>query len=196
MANRLLALSDHVYGVLLRLYPRRYRDAYGLLMRQTFRDACRDAYRRGGARRLAQCWLHTCGDTASSLAVEHLESIRTEKNMTRRALVALIAVLIFSVITGYINLNNNEVQPPLLCLLVFSFIAGLLQPKGAWRWALIIGLSIPTSYFIGFAIRYQVVDPPRYPITLVVLVIPALVAVYTGVLLRRGLARPQDSTPA
>jgi len=100
--------------------------------------------------------------------------------MSRKSLLVLGFVLLAAVFTGLINLNSDEVLPPMVCLLTFSFVAGLLQPKGAWRWAVVIGLSICLSYFIGFAIRYRVIDPPHQPITLVVLVIPALIAAYGG----------------
>lgn len=195
MSGRVLRASDRLYRFALYLYPRDFRRVYGELMRQAFHDVCREAYKRGGKRSLGMVWAQTCGDLLTSAAVEHFESFRRERQMTRKSLITWGVVVLFSLITGYVNLNASEVQAPMGCLLLFSFIAGLLQPKAAWRWALLIGLSVPMSYFIGFAVNYKVVDPPRLPITLVVLVIPALVAVYLGALLHRGLAHPAINTP-
>ena len=112
---------------------------------------------------------------------------------------SLILTLALSALTGYVNVTASEVQAPMLCILLFSFVTGLLQPRGAWRWAALIGLSIPASTFIGLAINFPFVDaPPRFPITLAVLVIPALIAAYLGVLSRRLLTAipPHSSGPA
>src|SRR5260221_11080808 len=88
--------------------------------------------------------------------------------------------LAFGALLGYIDINSSEVQLPLVCLLLFSFTLGVCQPRGAWRWGVVMGLSLPIAYFVAFAGNYRVVDVPRYPITLAVLVIPALIAAYGG----------------
>ena len=56
-----------------------------------------------------------------------------------------------------------------------------------------MGLSLPTAYFIMFALNLRAVDAPRYPITLAVLVIPALVAAYGGAVARRLSQTPTPS---
>jgi hypothetical protein len=100
--------------------------------------------------------------------------------MTRKDFLVGGLALAFGTLLGYINVNSNEVQLPMFCLLLFSFTLGVAQPKATWRWGLLIGLSIPISYFVAFAINYHAVDAPHLPITLVVLVVPALVAAYAG----------------
>jgi hypothetical protein len=105
--------------------------------------------------------------------------------MSTKSLVTLVLTVVFSIFTGYVNVTATEVQAPMACILLFSFLSGLIQPKAAWRWALLIGLSIPVSTFVGLAVNYQFVDPPpHYPIFLIVLVIPALIAVYSSSLLK------------
>ncbi len=105
--------------------------------------------------------------------------------MTRKGWLTLGLALAFGALLSYIDLNSQEVQLPMFCLLLFSFTLGTLQPKAAWRWGVLMGLSLPASYFVGFAVNYRVVDPPRYPITLVILVIPALIAAYGGAFANR-----------
>ncbi len=100
--------------------------------------------------------------------------------------------LAFATLLGYIDLNSKEVQLPLACLLLFSFTLGVCQPKAAWRWGLIMGLSIPVSYFVAFALNLRAVDAPRYPITLVVLVTPALIVAYAGAYASK-LSLPSES---
>lgn len=109
--------------------------------------------------------------------------------MTRRGWLTIGLAVAFGALLGYIDLNSQEVQLPMLCLLLFSFTLGIAQPKAAWRWGVLMGLSIPISYFVAFAVNYRAVDPPRYPITLAVLIIPALVAAYGGAFASR-LSQP------
>ena len=117
--------------------------------------------------------------------------------MSKKSVIVLCLALAFSILTGYINVTATEVLPPMVCILLFSFVTGLMQPKGAWRWALLIGLSIPLSTFIGLAVNFNFPDtPPRYPITLAVLIVPALVAAYGGSLsnhLFSGIQRPDTA---
>jgi hypothetical protein len=60
----LLQLSDRVYRFLLVLYPAAYRQAYGGLMAQVFRDMCRDAYRQTGTWGIIEQWTSTLIDLA------------------------------------------------------------------------------------------------------------------------------------
>ncbi len=107
--------------------------------------------------------------------------------MRRSTVLILLLAIVFATITGYVNVHASEVQAPLLCILVFSGLLGLIQPEAAWRWGVIIGLSIPASTFFALAINFKMDDVPRFPITLAVLVIPATVAAYLGVLAHRVL---------
>jgi hypothetical protein len=114
--------------------------------------------------------------------------------MTRRGWLITALALAFGALLGYIDINSSEVQLPLVCLLLFSFTLGVCQPKAAWRWAVLMGLSLPIAYFVAFAVNYRVVDAPRYPITLAVLVIPALVAAYGGAIANRLTQAPETQT--
>ncbi len=111
--------------------------------------------------------------------------------MTRRSWLTVGLALVFGALLGYIDLNSSEVQLPMFCLLLFSFTLGVCQPKAAWRWGVLMGLSLPVSYFVAFATSMRAVDAPRYPITLVVLVIPGLIAAYGGALASR-LSQPPE----
>jgi hypothetical protein len=186
MSKKTLCASETLYRILLRLYPAEYQRAYGRLMAQTFRDMSRAACNRGGLGALLDLWRETFSDVLVSTAIEHIDAIRMRKLMSKKGLMTLGLVLVFSLLTGYLNMTATEVIVPMSCILLFSFLAGLIQPKAAWRWAVLIGLSIPLSTFVGLAINFNFPDaPPRFPITLLVLVIPALVAAYGGSLINR-----------
>ena len=185
MIEQLRKLSERLYQVCLYAYPSEHRKLYRLQMTQTFNDLCRATAKQETLMAFVDLWLRVLIDVASSASNEYIVEMRRKLQMSRTGIITLVLVIIFSILTGYINLNANEVQAPMACILLFSFLAGMFQPKAAWRWSVLIGLSIPLSYFIGFAVKYKVVDPPHYPITLIVLVIPALIATYIGVLAKR-----------
>src|SRR5262245_32547944 len=105
-----LAVSDHLFQVMLRLYPQRFRARYGDEMAQVFRDCCRQAMARPGGLRLVRLWMHTCFDLAVAAAQEHMqdgESIAMDKffvalqSVLRKFLkVAMITALLVVVILG------------------------------------------------------------------------------------------------
>jgi len=68
-----LTVSARVYGLLLQLYPVRYRREYGPLMMQTFCDLTRDAYTERGLPELTRVWAHTLADVASTVVTEHID---------------------------------------------------------------------------------------------------------------------------
>jgi hypothetical protein len=80
-----------------------------------------------------------------------------------------------------VDLHNDEVQAAVLVLLVGGFVLGGIWPHAAWRWALVLGLSI----FAGdnAAPRLGLSSTPVEPMnwgTLIAL-IPAAIGTYVGV---------------
>jgi hypothetical protein len=69
MDGRILRVSERVYRVLLVVYPKEFRDAYGPQMVQVFRDSCREESRKGGAR-VVRLWLHTILDLGTTAILE------------------------------------------------------------------------------------------------------------------------------
>lgn len=67
--------AERLYALLLRLYPRAHRQAYGPLMRQAFRDSYRDALATDGNVGL-RFWLRVVDDEARSVAREQGAALR------------------------------------------------------------------------------------------------------------------------
>lgn len=67
----IVVLSDHLYRLLLWLYPAEHRREYGPLMAQVFRDQCRTAYLRDGAWGVLWVWFPLMVDLAVTLIEEH-----------------------------------------------------------------------------------------------------------------------------
>lgn len=107
--------------------------------------------------------------------------------MSRQTLLVLGLAILFMLVTAYVDMHASETLATMFCLLAFGLICGLLQPKGAWRWGLLVGSSVMLSSFYALATNFTVVDAPRFPIALIVLVIPALAAAYLGAGLRHAL---------
>lgn len=109
----------------------------------------------------------------------------------------ILAAILIAAALGYLNLHNDEVQAPLLILLVSGFLLGYIRPQGAWAWAMIVGLWIPLSSLLALKIGVFYACRPGHPyscepmtastaVTTSVLVIPALICAYVGVLLRQS----------
>jgi len=93
-----------------------------------------------------------------------------------------VAVACFAV---SVDLHNDEVQAAALVLVAGGFVIGAIWPDHAWRWALVLGLSI----FVGdnAAPRLGLVAVPVQPMnwgTLIALV-PAFLGTYVGAGVRK-----------
>ena len=105
--------------------------------------------------------------------------------LTRTLLPVAIALVLASFAVS-VDLHNDEVQAAVLVLLVSGFVLGAIWPSGAWRWALILGLSI----FVGDPIGVQLGAAPPWPETGInfgslVALVPAFIGTYAGVGVRR-----------
>ena len=74
-------ISLRVYGLLLRLYPKGFRQEYGEEMAHLFEDQCRGAAGLPNpTAELAKLWLRTAGDVAVSAIVQHINNIGDKMN--------------------------------------------------------------------------------------------------------------------
>lgn len=166
-------LSCGVYRLLLRTYPREFRDQYGREMLTVFRDRCRDAVRAGN---LGAVYIHTFGDWFVTCLRERL-STRFE--------VYWFAAMAVGLFAAWVDFHNNEPQAPMLVIVIGSFILGAIRPHQAWLWGLIIGLCMPAAHLIGPHIGMHPIDAGTAGTTsgalsLIVLAIPAIICAYLG----------------
>lgn len=71
--------AETLYRVLLRLYPREHRQAYGTLMLQHARDLERAA-REHSRLHVAALYLRLAGDGLFNAAAEHVQALRAADN--------------------------------------------------------------------------------------------------------------------
>jgi hypothetical protein len=86
---------------------------------------------------------------------------------------------------GWLDLHTTEISATILSLVPAGFLPGILQPVGAWRWALLSVAGLPIVAAIAQLTAVETAEPVHFNfrIFLVALVF-ALLSVYTGVLIR------------
>ncbi len=92
--------------------------------------------------------------------------------------------LFLGLLTGYINLHSDEVQFPVLLLLVFGFFIAFSQPKGAWQFALLLAMWIPAGQFIRIFVEGRTEGIWQEGFFSLVAFIPSLIGTYVGVAVR------------
>ncbi|MFZ2097007.1 MAG: hypothetical protein WAV05_10250 [Anaerolineales bacterium] len=86
---------------------------------------------------------------------------------------------------GWVDFNNDEPQAAVLVILALIFPLGLLLPRKAWLWALIVGLCLPGIYLLAPGLGYQPVSPPSPGwYASILALIPAFMGAYAGALTR------------
>ena len=96
--------------------------------------------------------------------------------------------IIGGVLAGAVDFRNDEPQAAVIVIVTFAGLLGFIQPRKAWRWALIVGLGVPGVYVIATALGYHAksVGEPGWYASLIAL-IPAFISTYCGVLLRKAI---------
>ena len=91
---------------------------------------------------------------------------------------------------GWVDFNNDEVQAAVLVILVVTFLLGMIEPRRAWLWAIIVALCLPGFYLIAHGLGHQPVSPPSpgWYGSLIAL-IPAFIGAYAGALARLAINR-------
>jgi hypothetical protein len=92
---------------------------------------------------------------------------------------------------GWLDLHTTEVIVTLVPLLASGMVLGLLRPRAAWRWAVLIALGLPLMAAVARLSGMRTAEPARLDprIALVALAV-ALLGAYAGVLLRRAVTAP------
>ncbi|MFL5574881.1 MAG: hypothetical protein ACJ79S_02785 [Gemmatimonadaceae bacterium] len=110
-------------------------------------------------------------------------------------IVLALATVGFGTLVGLPGLGAAEVQPAALLILSFGAVLGAAFPDGAWRRAVMLGLSMPLAHVIaqvtGTVLPYPI---PRLADTFLALV-PAFVGTFLGVGARRLLAPAHKEHP-
>lgn len=107
----------------------------------------------------------------------------------------VVLTVAFGTLTGFVDLHVTEVQLTAFLLTSFSCLLGAVHPVGAWRRALMLGLSVPLAHVVasvtGATLPYTADDPAAT----ILFVVPALLGSYLGVGMRRLWSAQQRQQP-
>lgn len=104
----------------------------------------------------------------------------------------LLAIFLGSV-TGVMNMSGDEIQLPVLLLLVFGFFLGFSEPKRAWRWALMLFMFVPLFECAKLLVNHSFGSIVQEGFGSFAAIIPAFVGTYTGAFIRDAVIRKQSS---
>lgn len=185
--NAVIGLSCLIYKCLLTAYPTAFRRRFQTEMLQAFHDMCADKQRTRGGIGLVSLWATTLLDLVKSSVVEQFSAV------DRWALFFLLMGCCDGLFAAYVDFHNNEVQATVLVLLVCSFVIGAIRPKGAWRWALAVGLGVPLCHIFGkwFGLNSQYPVKPNDMASFIA-VVPAFIGSYFGAFVRIAVSLPGD----
>lgn len=81
MDKAILRRSERMYGLLLKFYPKSYRQEFGEEMKYVFSESLKDAYREHGEQGIVALWGRTFVDAGKSLFTQHLENKKGGESM-------------------------------------------------------------------------------------------------------------------
>lgn len=101
------------------------------------------------------------------------------------AKLVLLLTVALGTVTGVVDVHVTEVQLTAFLLMSFACLLGAVHPVGAWRRALMLGMSVPLAHVVanvtGATLPYTVSEPAATFLALV----PAFLGSYLGVGMRR-----------
>jgi hypothetical protein len=120
----LIALAERLYRFLLMLYPAHYRQEYGLLMVQVFRDMSRASYKRRGAVGLALWWCATLLDLIRTIIEQRREASMSKSTLINPRRGAVISLLLTLPISYVLLSAVFDIKPPLIDQLEHLIVDG------------------------------------------------------------------------
>jgi hypothetical protein len=180
------------YGMLLRLYPRPFRERFGEGMAQTFHDLCRE--HRDARRRMFGFALWIFCETLAGVIMENTTHMtQLSKTMLRVALVALGLLMVPLVASRVVEGWN---WPPRAFVLVYVLFFGtgmayalIARKMCLWAYKAGVGVALAAGFALGWSNMVHVADSEN-PANLVYYSVLAVgvVGAWLARLQARGLA--------
>ena len=95
-----------------------------------------------------------------------------------------LLTLFIGVLVGLMDLQATQVQMTAFLMIAFGFFAGFVQPRRAWRWALMLGAWVPLFGAVAAAARLTNARGVDLVASFAAIAF-ALVGVYAGVVVKR-----------
>ena len=180
------------YAMLLRLYPRPFRERFGEGMAQTFHDLCRE--HRDAERGLFGLALWIFFETSVGIVMENITHMpQLGKTMLRVALGALAVLMVPLVASQFVEDWHWGVGGFVRAYVLFfgtgMAYALIARRMGAWSYKAGVGVALVAGFALGWSNMVQVADSghPENLVYYSVLVVGA-VGAWLARLKARGLA--------
>jgi hypothetical protein len=149
------------YALLLRLYPRPFRQRFGEEMAQTFNDLCRE--HRDAGRRLFGLTLWIFCETLGGIVMENIMRMdQLGKTMLRVALVALGLLMVPLVASRLVDGWNWPARAFVIVYVLFfgtgMAYALIARRMGAWSYKVGVGVALVAGFALGWSNMVQVAD--------------------------------------
>ena len=87
--------------------------------------------------------------------------MRAESSRSRYSAVVAALAAVLGLGIGWLDLHTTEVVVTILPLLLAGLLLGLLQPTGAWRWALLLAVGFPAMAVVARLLGLSTAEPIR-----------------------------------
>jgi hypothetical protein len=149
------------YAMLLRLYPRPFRERFGEGMAQTFHDLCRE--RQNANRGLFGFAVWIFFETSGGIIMENTTHMtQMSKTMLRVALVALgllmVPLVASQVVEGWHWTAGGFVRVYILFFGTGLAYALIARKMGAWSYKAGVGVALVAGFALGWSNMVQVAD--------------------------------------
>jgi hypothetical protein len=149
------------YAMLLRLYPRPFRERFGEGMAQTFHDLCRE--RNGARRRLFGFALWIFCETLAGIVKENTTRMpQLGKTMLRVALGALAVLMVPLVASQFVEDWNWPVGAFVRVYVLFfgtgMVFALVARRMSAWSYKAGVGVALMAGFALGWSNMVHVAD--------------------------------------
>jgi len=149
------------YAMLLRLYPRTFRERFGEGMAQTFHDLCQE--RKGAGRRLFRFALWIFCETLVGIVKENTTHMpQLGKTMLRVALGALAVLMVPLVASQFVEGWNWPVGAFVRVYVLFfgtgMVFAMVARRMGAWSYKAGVGVALVAGFALGWSNMVHVAD--------------------------------------
>ena len=98
--------------------------------------------------------------------------------------VCFLLSLLAGAVIGYVDLQVEEVQWPVLFLLISGVCLGLAWPRLAAMSAIVLGSSVPATHLLAPHLGIKPVIPPTHFIYTFIALVPAFLGCFAGALAR------------
>lgn len=162
MANKVAGGRSRTwYAMLLRLYPRPFREQFGEGMARTFHDLCNERKDAGRGRLAFSLWL-VC-ETLLGIIRENMTSMSQLGQTMLRVALGSLAVWMVPLIASQFVADWHWGVGGFVSAYVLFFLTGMLiavvaRKMGVWSYKAGVGLAVVTGFALGWSTMVQVAD--------------------------------------